>query len=497
MKLIVGMKEFEQPPAEGIVSVHHPVSPAEVYAGQPITATLVNPKTNVPHGKALSVFRLSPLGAEIDVTGLSNFNCEIGQELDLQLFVAKQQCDFRGIAVASMQVDNGRRLVGFRWCQTTQSSDSQSEKRKAARWLCGEHFLPTGVAPNPAKFNDFVYFSVVDISRSGMQLSTSLRNKFLIPGMVLESVVSFPLIGQLTLHFRITNARIRSMNGKDYLALGTELLEEDSESLETLGQYLMQFGPQLSALELKKSGFQILSVESAVNYGFVKTAEDYREVLELRKAAYAQSGKADSSKPVEAMSDMFDTRSRILYARHNNKVVGSLRLTFHAPDESNEYDQFVKFPQDFPRRDEVVVVSRVCTNPEYRGSDLVYGLIRQCVLAVLQSRRRYILGGSSDALLPLYRKLGFKPQGLYFEHQSLKGVKEQIVLGDVLGILSGADTSVAIWNELYSDLTRYIAHLYEVPFTPGMNMRLALFRSVAPVTRLFTASVRNPRKKSS
>lgn len=495
MSQLMRMSSSSQAGIDEIVSVHSPMVPAEVYDGQPIRAQITSKNGTAVPSNSLAVYRLSPLGAEIDISGLELCGIGVGSEIDLSIELAKQKCEFSGISVAEVRSENGKRIAAVRWCQETKTSPDQGERRKGARWLCGEQFLPNGIAPNPARFNDFVYFTVVDISKDGMQLSTSLRNKFLIPGMVLEANISFPMIGQLTLHLKITNARIRAAGGKEVLALGTSILDVDPETLQTIGQYLIQFGPRVSMSELRDAGLAPDSAESAVEFVFVKTADDYRSVLELRKEAYSQAGKAAVDATPESMGDIFDAKSRILMARHMGKTVGSLRITFHSPEEKNEYDQFVTFPDTFPRRDQMVVLSRICTDPKYRGSDLFYGLMRQCVLAVLQSKRRFILGGCTDSLLPLYEKVGFKPKQIRYEHTTLNGFSEQIILADVMGMLSGRDTPIAIWNEIYSDLHSYLTNLYDIPFDPTMNARVAMYRAVAPVTRLFTSGVRKPRKK--
>jgi predicted GNAT family N-acyltransferase len=496
MNQSLGMRRFQSSAPDGLVSVHDPISPAEIYSGQPVIAFLRPAGPDSPYSIRLNVFRLTPLGIEIDVTSIyDKIEIVVGSELDVRVHVANQICEFFGVAVATLHEDVGRILLGVRLCQSPIERSSAEDRRRDARWLCGSHFLPTGVAPNPAKFNDFVNFSVVDISAKGMQLSTSLRNKFLIGGMVLDASVSFPLIGQVKLHLRIENARIRSTEGRDYLGLGVTVLEHDRETLETIGQYLLQFGPGVTVSELRSSGFMVESTDSSVTYTNVKTIEDYRSVLALRQLAYSKVGKAELGQSIEKMSDIYDSSSRIIMSQHFGKTIGSLRLTFHTPEESNEYDHLVHLPpEQFPRRDEIVVLSRICTDPSYRGSDLFYGLMRQCVQATVQSNRRYLLGGCSDSLLPLYKKVGFKPTGIYFTHTNLKDVQEQIILADAHAILSGSATSLSVWNELYHDLTAYLSEVQDLSFDPRMNFRLGIYRSLAPITRLFTGGVRKPRQ---
>jgi predicted GNAT family N-acyltransferase len=176
------------------------------------------------------------------------------------------------------------------------------------------------------------------------------------------------------------------------------------------------------------------SVAAAAEYKYVKTADEYRKVLDLRKLAYSGVGKVDKDANPEVMGDIYDTKSRILMASINGRVVGSHRITFHGPGEKNEYEEFVTLPPNFPDRNEVLVLSRICTDPEFRGSGLFYGLFRRCISAAIEYKRRYILGGCTANLLPLYKKIGFKEQGIFFEHGNLQGAKEQIILADALEI---------------------------------------------------------------
>ncbi len=446
---------------------------------------LMGEKANSFEEIKATVYRLSPLGVELILNKDNATTLTEGDEINLKLQIGASMCEFTGIKVASVQIGEHHTLFGFRWCARDNSYDPSTERRGSSRWMCGEHYLPAGVAPNPARFNDYIYFVVRDISLDGMQLSTSLRNKFLIPGMVLDSTVSFPLIGQVNIKLKIINTRILSSSGKDSLGLGVQLLEKTESINGCLGQYLLQFGSGLTVRDLKASGLKVKSANDAISYSFVKTANDYRDVLKLRYKAYAQVGKADSNSSEESMSDMFDTQSRILMAKHQGRLIGSWRITFHTPDEKNEYDQFVTFPDNFPRRDEVVVLSRLCTDPEYRGSDLFYGLIKQCFIVALQSKRRYILGGCTEALLPLYKKIGLTPWEIFYEHGGLQKVKEQIIVADVVSILTGKNVDLTVWSEMYADLLAYLSQFSEIPTDPLTNLRLSVYKTLGSTSRFF------------
>jgi predicted GNAT family N-acyltransferase len=470
-------------PGPGI-NVHEPIFPMDVHQGEPFSATLLVRKSNTKLVN-VPVYRLSPFGVEIDLTSRGDEFLQVGSDVDLSINFARQKIYFSGLTVAKIHLENNRKLIGFRWGSLSKVGDLKEEKRSEARFLGGQNFLLTGVAPNPALFNDLVYFDVVDVSKGGMQLATSTRNKSLIPGMVLESVISFPAIGRLTIRFKIVNIRIRSKNGENSLALGTQIIHSTGNGPETFGQYLLQFGIPVSVRDLRKEGFRVRSTQSAVDFSFVRARSEYNEVLDLRKLAYSEAGKFDESEPSAKMGDVFDAKSKILIARHRGKVVGSLRITFHAPEEKNEYQQYVELPKTFPGNDEMVVLSRICTHPEYRGSDLLYGLMKQCLLTVLQSKKRYLLGGASDALIPLYVKLGFRRQHIFFRHGALNETKEEIILADAFKILSGTDISASVWNEHYSDLTNYNSLNGDIPWTSAMKLRVKSYRALACFKRMF------------
>lgn len=479
MSNVVAFRRFEDDQATSSKDIHTPSDGNEIYAGQGIEAEIRTPQGRVG---VFQVYRISPLGAEIDITeSAGKIDLIVGSDIDLNITIGKQICEFHGLVVANRYRSNGREILGVRWVEEFSTTEFQNDRRKNTRWLCGEDFMPNGIAPNPAKFNDFIYFKVVDVSSEGLQLATSLRNKLLIPGMILEASISFPLVGEIRAPVKILNVRIRSIGNKEVLALGVKLIDTNRTVLETLGQYCLQFGPPTTVSDLKTSGLKVQSTERALEFGFVKTKEDYLEVLALRKRAYSDAGKTQNLTDAEDMGDIYDTKSRIITAKHKSKLVGSARITFHSNEDQTEYEQFLKLPSDIPRKTEMLVASRVCTSKEYRGSDLVYGLIRQIYLAAIQANRKYILGGSTDSLLPFYEKLGFRGTGAYFQHGSLNSVREQLLIADVVKVLMGESCSLRTWSKHFSDLSDYVTNYHDIDATPLGNARLSIYKMISKV----------------
>ena len=83
-----------------------------------------------------------------------------------------------------------------------------------------------------------MYFQVRDISKEGLQLHTSLRNKYLIPGMNLQTTVALPMGSSVQMRVEIVRIGIVSIGGKDRLSVGVEYRGLTQHARRQLGQYL-------------------------------------------------------------------------------------------------------------------------------------------------------------------------------------------------------------------------------------------------------------------
>jgi hypothetical protein len=167
---------------------------------------------------------------------------------------------------------------------------------------------------------------------------------------------------------------------------------------------------------------------------------------------------------------------------------------FHDPEDPTEHEQFIKLPDKFPRKDEMVEVTRVCTHPAYRGADLFYALVKHLILTIAQSKRRWLLGSATSKLMPLYRKIGCTGTGLLYEHKDLAGEQHEILLGDVPKMLAGVGVGPVLWNELYADVCDYLRDQDTLEFDPMLNLRMKTYKVLAPLTRFVSRGIRNPKR---
>jgi predicted GNAT family N-acyltransferase len=479
------MTPARRPPGDG---VHGTVFPADVRAGDPVSARVRAAGARADRDAPSQIWRISPLGVEL-VRPPELGPVDVGTPLDVTLRVGASVATFRGLAVAGTAMERGRELIALRWAANEPAAEG--EKREASRWPCGADYTPTGITPNAVRYDDFVHFRVVDISRTGMQLHTSLRNKFLIPGVEFEATCNFPTLGQVRLDFRVVHARVIQEGTRRVLSVGVEYAAADPSAMEIIGQYLLQFGPGASVKDLTAEGFRIRSSSRAFEFGAVATDDDYREVLHLRRLAYVHAKKiSDDVKDVE-MADAFDARSRILVARYRGRIVGTLRLMFpRSSSDPLKHEDYLALPPTLPPRDQLVEVSKACTHPDFRGSDLFYSLLKHAGLVTIQAGRRYVLMSCTEKLVPIYERFGMRRVDAGYVHPSMR-LAHHLMMVDVARAVSGKGVNPLFWNlaggsELWSFATRCGA----IPSSPWLTARVRVWRLFRPLAALVSLAWR-------
>jgi predicted GNAT family N-acyltransferase len=458
--------------------VHGEVSPADVRAGDPITARLRLRGEDV----AAQVWRISPLAVEL-VRTPALARLAVGDAVDVTLRIGASETTLRDARVVAARAEHARELLGLRWPEPP-GDPSGVEKRAASRWSCRGDYVPTGSAPNAARFCDHLHFRIVEISRTGMRLVTSLRNKFLVPGVSFEATCAFPTVGEARIGFRVVHARVVSFGGKKVLSLGTSFAADDPRTLERIAQYLLRFGDGTTVEDLRTTGFMVRTSSRAVDFGSVRTEAEYREVLALRRLAYVHAKKAaDDVKDLD-MGDEFDASSRILYARHGGRIVASVRLMFpRSPTDPLKHQEYRELPASLPPHDQLVEASKACTHPDYRGGDIFYRLMNLAALTTMQSRRKYILMSCTPSLRRVYEKLGFRAVGAEYVHPSMKKLHQLLTI-EVASVVATHHIDPITWNLIgCSPLWEFACRCGVYERTFWGDARVAFYRAFGPVAK--------------
>ena len=459
--------------------IHDSVSPAEVRPGESISIFLR--VRNSMRLKA-AVWRISPIGVEIiigDSLGLRELNP--GENIEMEVCVGNQTSIGRGVVVAGISEELGNEILGIRFCERNLNEWDGLNRRQNRRWLCSEDFLPFGEAKNPAKFQDIIYFRAIDISAAGMSIITSLRNKHLVPGILLLSDMVFPLAGQATVKLRLGTAMIVEVNGKEYLKIGAEFLESPPILSGMIAQYIFQFGPIPTLKLLKEDGLRPLDAPRAIEFKYVRTEDEFQKVLELRHLAYGSENKVSDG---TILTDIFDARSRIIIAVSHGEVIASVRLIFSDSDDKMEHDQFVELPPNLPPKEEICEITRVCTHPDFRGASILLALFNFVAITTVQTDRKYILGCATKPLLPMYLRMGFQDTGLTYRHVDLNNEEHTVFIAEVKAGLAGHHVNPIIWNLVWKDVVQYL-ELNEVSeFSRLDKIRILIYKLFSPAAHL-------------
>jgi len=472
--------------------IHASIFPTDIRDYDRVVAR-VRPRDTGEDFREVRVWRMSPLGVELVCADDESILTK-AKKIDLELTVGGQRTSFEGLVVDVVKENKNITLAGIRLSDPKEATHSDKDKRRSKRWLCGEDFFPTCVSPTPGRFNEYMYFQIRDVSRDGLQLICSLRNKYLIPGTQLNLTASFPMVGALSLTVRITRVGITSERDKDYLVVGTEYASLSQNARNIIGQYLLQFGNAESLADLREAGFFPQSVAKGTDFYFLKTETDYEEVLNLRLIAHRAGGTVDDGVSVHDMSDRYDSNSRIIVAKYRGQIVASARIHYSPLEEEMEHEQYVDWPTQYPRRDSIFEITRVCTHPGFRSNDLLAGLLKFIATTCIQPQRPWVLISTTDAMLPFYQKIGLQKANLEYEHPVYKG-RQNVLLTNALDIVRGRAVHPIYWNAIWKDVYGYLIETGVLKPEPIDHARVRAYKALYPVALMVAGISKRPRKK--
>jgi predicted GNAT family N-acyltransferase len=472
--------------------IHEIIRPADVRESDRIRARLRKRGPETSDYCDLRVWKMSPLGVEL-VQPESESLFRKGESIDLEITLSGQRMYFEGLVVDLIQENEYIKLIGIRLSKRVERSDTD-DRRKTPRWLCSDDYFPTCVGPSPGKINDYMLFQVRDVSLNGMQLLCSLRNKFLIPDMTLRLTVNFPTIGDFVAVVRIVRVGFATDTGKDRLSVGVQFLEITDYMRRTMGQYLVQFSNVESLEELRSFGYRPNSITRAVDFYYLKTEEDYREVLALRRIAHeSDSNLRTSALTDEDMGDINDAEARILVGKYNGKIIATARIRFNTLDDPLEHEQFVTWPDQLPRRDQILEVSRVCNHPDFRRADLLAGLFQFACATCIQHERPWVLIGSWTNMVSFYEKLGFRKTGLHHSEE-LWRTEQHLMISNANDTMLGRGVNPIYWNLIWRMVSDHTIENGIIKPHGLDRVRLFIYKVVGPFAQLLFRLRRSPRR---
>ena len=432
----------------------------------------------------VNVARLSPLGIEF-LCPKEKVPLVLLDTIDVELTNAHFKARFTGILVSRVTHLSDMDCLFARWVEASNEVKPVKQERQADRWLCGAEALPTGIVANPLAFNDYIHVRIHVLSSRGMQISTSMRNQMLFPKMLLQGVLSFPLVGQCRAQFEIVHIRHAKAGEKDLLIAGCRFREPSKLLLSQTAEYLLQFCKEAHLEKLRKNNLVPKSLVPAISSRYVRTQEEYQNVILLRSLGWQGVSPAEGLKQDKALlADETDLRSRIVLVSWNGQAIATFRVVFPEAGIPLEFEEYWPKVAGMPKRSEMVEISRLVIHPQYRHLDILFYLVHRLAEITLQAGRRYLVTTPSNTLVSLHERLGFKIKGEPQMHP-LFGVPFRLAIGDMHRMAVGYGMNPLFWNIISRDFTQFLTSNEILSFGVTARLHLAFYRLFYPLARLY------------
>lgn len=419
------------------------------------------------------VWAISPFGLEV-VLPAELGEVAIGEMLQIDMVVYGQRSSFAAVVVALDSSKTDQCIATVRFVFGNEERESK-ELRRSPRWLCSDNFFPVAVAPSPAYFDDWMYFQVRNISREGIQLTTSLRNKYLLPGMLIQLSVMFPASGNINFGLRIRRVGVIAIGSRDLLLVGGEMERVSPSARNVIGQYLIQFAPQVAIDELREADLLPESLFRGASIRYVKSQEDYQRVLELRLRANGDSGQLGRAQSPTDMADSDDAKSRILLVTRGEESIATVRIRF--PDEDNplEVERYVNWPIELPRRESMFEVSRLAISSKYRGKDVLPSVFHFISLSAIGMDRPWVTVSAMSKYIAFYEKVGFRRTKVVYKDDRWSD-ELNVLVGHTLEAIKGYGVSPLYWYVMWSKVLDNLLRDGVITLTGLEKLRVRLYR---------------------
>ena len=375
-------------------------------------------------------------------------------------FYLGQQCVTKDIPIRiAWSAIGSHRMLGIEFLMETSAGVERAE-----RYLCHHDIAPHITSPDPLDTNRHVYFKVIDISQSGMLLSTSLTNKHLFPGMQLDHAqLAIPGEPPVSLHLTIHNTREAPRQGCFHL--GVTVCATGPDYARLVSSYLSTMSPSIvqNLQKCSTSPGRLLRgkrLKHGLTFRVVSSEAGYREVLRLRHHGYGAKGKLRQGATVDSQGEGLAHEGTIIGAYLSGTLIASMELRFG--DTHKTFRTFEIIPrQQLPSVHVAmtVEVNRLVIHPAMQGTDVVIGMVQKAHAIVMAHGGKDILFVATDTLLPLYRKIGCTALGVRVPHPYLPGEHLNAMMLSRDTFLDGRFLHPTMWEQLYQVTNEYFQRI--------------------------------------
>ncbi|MGO8998475.1 MAG: GNAT family N-acyltransferase [Polyangiaceae bacterium] len=334
------------------------------------------------------------------------------------------------------------------------------------------HWL-TAYAPDPFFFREWHTLKITAAGPRTLRAVASSRARSLVPGLPLALTIVVPVLGSFLVRAHVTGV-VPDVRPEE-IDVSLAIDEAPADFSEALAELVLAGSDGVTLARLRRDGFALGALTRAMTVGYVENDEDMQQVLALRLAAYHSKNKFAFAKSAADMLDPYDAYSRQIVCRVGSRIVGAVRLVYVDCDRTRSEELALGAPLpdwlfDVPFGE----ISRLCTHPEFRGSDVLITLLQHLGRVAAMSGLPWLLG-SCDDQCPLYEKLGFKKMpGVRYDAYGRAGI--DVVAVELKDFFDGRGMGALVWGHVHAPVVDFLARRGIIRPRGLGRVRAALYR---------------------
>jgi predicted GNAT family N-acyltransferase len=362
---------------------------------------------------------------------------------------------------------------------------SDSHKRQFKQFDISKVAVPAILrTDNPNQVIDYIFHQVHTISFGELVILVKPEDAF---SVVVDQTVfcrlTLPTVGDFDQKMTAKDVEHLS-SGEVYVRFRYINAELD----RMIAQYLIQFADIDSPKDIFEAGVMIPNISHAVRFSFLKTKEEYDELLRLRHHAYSAVGKISSDEPYAKSGNDFDKTALILIGKFRGTIVASLRLNPVQESVPTEIERHCVWPSGVNKNGSVEMTKMV-THPNFRGGDLLLAMFRFCGSVCLERNLHTIICSATDNLLPMYKNMAFTSTGQRFEHRDLNNLPHTVLVGNARSAILGANMNPLYWNIFWRETVNHLDSSGVIKFSRFQRAKLKLVSCFKPLSDFFLAKM--------
>lgn len=334
--------------------------------------------------------------------------------------------------------------------------ESRDFIERSRRYRVNDSYQPTLSVKDPLDIHRVIYFKVRDFSANGLLLNTSLTNKHLFPGMILKQAeLSIPGQNIVTVDLKIENAR-KGITDTTF-DLGVSLQSEVREFRSAIQTYMSHLVPDAalgdSLIEDKKKN----DLAAGLTFRIISEERDYQEVLKLRYLGYGFKGKVREGTGARDQGDGLQNEGTVLGAWLGGKLVASMELRFAGKTPFRLFkfvskEIFSNLPLDWSS---IVEMNKLVVHPDVQGTDILTGMVQKAHAICMTRGAPDVMLFATDALKPMYQRIGAQETGVTFAHPQLPGVTLHVLILTKEAFLDGRFMKAEVWKKYYEETNKF------------------------------------------